>query len=204
MCERCQPLRDSSTGAPAEGRLQTRTATNQWAQRVSRPSVNGKRVLNAMLLQCGIASCLEMPRHRKHPRGQVLHACHAGQLARRTLVCWLVYWRGGFSRTLVQQVVGGIPLAHCGALSLLCFRFWVLHSGNAVALARLIEQPQSSIMRHHPRLAALISLANDGVVGSFHVVRCWLGPYGSCSPKPVQLFGTARGTQCLTQDAGIA
>ncbi len=53
--------------------------------------------------------------------------------------------------------------------------------------ARMIEQPSSSCMASHPRLAALI----DHLRPQFVRVRFWMAGYGSPSPKPCQLFGTA-------------
>lgn len=56
------------------------------------------------------------------------------------------------------------------------------------APVRLVEQPSSSLMPRHPRMAAFIqSLPN------FDVVRFWMGVYGSKTPKPCMVFGTACG-----------
>jgi hypothetical protein len=57
--------------------------------------------------------------------------------------------------------------------------------------ARLIEQPQSSLMQAHPRIAGLIRYCSDHL--HFNTVKCWLGCLGAASPKPIMIFGSACG-----------
>ena len=53
---------------------------------------------------------------------------------------------------------------------------------------RLTEQPSSSLMQRHPRYVAAAEAVRE--LTGWVTVRCWLGMYGSHSPKLVQVFGT--------------
>lgn len=54
-----------------------------------------------------------------------------------------------------------------------------------------VEQPGSSCMREHPRMQALLSLAEAGVLPRVLLQRFWMGGYGHFSAKPTVVWGDA-------------
>ena len=55
----------------------------------------------------------------------------------------------------------------------------------------VLEQPSTSLMFCHPRVASILKLSEDMAIPKIFDVRTWMGSWGGTSPKPTRLVGTA-------------